>query len=292
MVSAMKKEGQDDADKKEYCLGTFDSAEDKKKELEHVASDTETAIASAEEGIASLAEGIAEAEKSIKALDASVSAATAIRKAENEDYKALVQSDSAAKELLLFAKNRLNKFYNPKLYNPPAKVELSAQGAIERDMSFVQISEHVQRRSGVEYPPETWDAYAAKTEESNGVIAMLDLLVKDLDTELTEAATEESNSQEQYDKTIADAKAERVGLSKSLRDKTAAKADTTADLEGLKATKKSTAAGLMATDKFLSELHAECDWLLKYYTVREDARSGEIEALGTAKAVLSGANYE
>merc|ERR1719277_790473 len=226
MVSALKKEGQDDADKKEYCLGTLDSAEDKKKELEHVASDTETAIASAEESIASLAEGIAEAERSIKALDASVSAATAIRKAENEDYKALVQSDSAAKELLLFAKNRLNKFYNPKLYNPPAKVELSAQGAIERDMSFVQISEHVQLRSGAAAPPETWGAYAKKSEESGGVIAMIDMLVKDLDTELAEAATEEKNSQEAYDETVADAKAERVGLSKSLKDKSAAKADT------------------------------------------------------------------
>jgi len=292
MVSALKREGLDDANKKEYCLSTFDSTEDKKKELEHVASDTGTAIASAEENLAALTEEIAEAEKSIKALDASVSEATAIRKAENEDYKALVQSDSAAKELLLFAKNRLNRFYNPKLYNPPAKVELSAQGAIERDMSFVQISEHVQRRNGVEPPPETWGAYAKKTEESSGVIAMIDLLVKDLDTELTEAATEDKNSQEEYDKTIADAKEERVGLSKALKDNSAAKADNTADLEGLKATKKSTAAELMATEKFLSGLHAECDWLLKYFTVREDARSGEIEALGRAKAVLSGASYE
>merc|ERR1719188_529826 len=262
------------------------------KELEHVASDTETFIASANSRSSFAAEGIAEAEKSIKALDASVSEATAVRKAENEDYKALVQSDSAAKELLLFAKNRLNRFYNPKLYNPPAKVELSAQGAIERDMSFVQISEHVHRRSDVDPPPETWDAYAKKTEESSGVIAMIDLLVKDLDTELAEAATEEKNSQEEYDKTIADAKDDRVGLTKSLKDKSAAKADNTADLEGMKATKKSTAAELMATDKFLSDLHAECDWLLKYFTVREDARSGEIDALGKAKAVLSGASYE
>jgi len=291
MVSALKKEGLDDSDKKEYCLSTLDSTEDKKKELEHATSDTDTAIASAEENIAALTEEIAEAEKSIKALDTSVSEATAIRRAENEDYKALVQSDSAAKELLLFAKNRLNKFYNPKLYNPPAKVELSEQGAIERDMSFVQISEHAQRRSDVEPPPETWDAYAKKSEQSGGVIAMIDLLVKDLDTELTEAATEEKNSQEEYDNTIADAKAERVGLSKSLKDKSAAKADTTADLEGLKGTEKSTAAELMATDKFLSDLHAECDWLLKYFTVREDARSGEIDALGKAKAVLSGASY-
>ncbi|CAK0812859.1 unnamed protein product [Prorocentrum cordatum] len=148
-------------------------------------------------------------------------------------------------------------------------------------MSFVQVSEHVQRKSRVEPPPETWGAYATKTEESSGVIAMLDLLVKDLDTELTEAATEEKNSQEEYDKTVADAKAERVGLSKSLKDKSAAKADNTADLEELKATKKSTAAELMATDKFLSGLHADCDWLLK--ARRRTSRCGRTRAAGRSR---------
>jgi len=289
MVVALKKEQGDDAAKKEYCLSSLDSTEDKKKELGHAASDTETAIASAEEEISSLVAEIAEAEKSIKALDASVATATANRKAESEDYKALVQSDSAAKELLQFAKNRLNKFYNPKLYNPPAKVELSEAGSIERDLSFAQVSEHVQRKSSIAEAPSFG---GPKTEESAGVIAMIDLLVKDLDKELTEAGTEEKNAQEEYDKTIADAKADRTGLSKSLKDKSAAKADTTADLEDLKATSKSTAAELMATDKMLGDLHAECDWLLKYFDVRESARDGEIDALGKAKAVLSGASYE
>merc|ERR1719229_527173 len=291
MVEALKKEQGDDAAKKEYCLSSFDSTEDKTKELEHSASGTATAIASAEEKISTLAAEIAETAKSIKALDASVAAATANRKAESEDYKALVQSDSAAKELLLFAKNRLNKFYNPKLYNPPAKVELSAQGAIERDMSFVQISEHRQLKSNIEPPPETWDAYAKKSEESTGVVQMIDLLVQDLDKEMTEAETEEKNAQEEYDKFMADAKSDRVGLSKSLKEKTSAKADLASDLETLKATKKSTGVELMATDKMISDLHAECDFLMKYFDMRANARAGEIDALGKAKAVLKGADY-
>ena len=33
------------------------------------------------------------------------------------------------------------------------------------------------------------------------------------------------------------------------------------------------------------------DWLLKYYDERKSARTGEIDALGKAKAVLSGADY-
>merc|ERR1712194_743577 len=209
------------------------------------------------ENIAVLTEEIAATEAAIKGLDKNVKEATEIRKEENTEYKELMQLDGAAKELLLFAKNRLNKFYNPKLYNPPAKVELSDMGAISRDMSFVQIREHAQLKAKVEPPPETWDTYA-KSGESTGVIAMIDLLVKDMDTEMTEAKVEEDNSQEEYGKTIADAKADRTGLSKTLKSKTAAKADMEADLETLKSDKKSTSAEVMATDKYLSDIHKDC----------------------------------
>jgi septal ring factor EnvC (AmiA/AmiB activator) len=289
MIALLKKEQVDDGNKKSYCSSQFDSAEDKKKGLERKLSDTDTAITSSDEKIAALAEEIAEAEAAIKKLDKSVASATEIRKEENEEYKSLIQTDAATKDLLLFAKNRLNNFYNPKLYMPPAKEELSSEGAIERDMSFVQLA--LQRRSNIEPPPATWDAYAKKSEESTGVVAMIDLLVQDMDKEMQEAEVEEKNSQEEYDKTVADAKSDRVGLSKSLKDKTAAKADLTADLETLKGTKKSTSVELMATDKFIGELHAECDWLLQYFDVRAQARTGEIDALGKAKAVLSGADY-
>merc|ERR1711865_643738 len=61
----------------------------------------------------------------IKALDKAVAEATEQRKEENEDFTELMASDSAAKEILGFAKNRLNKFYNPTLYKAPPKRELT-----------------------------------------------------------------------------------------------------------------------------------------------------------------------
>ena len=47
----------------------------------------------------------------------------------------------------------------------------------------------------------------------------------------------------------------------------------------------------MGTEKYISSLHGECDWLLKYHEVRKEARADEIDALGKAKAVLNGADY-
>ena len=43
-------------------------------------------------------------------------------------------------------------------------------------------------------PPESFKAYAKKSEEGNGVMAMIDLLVKDLDKEMTVATATEKDA--------------------------------------------------------------------------------------------------
>merc|ERR1719428_524679 len=313
MVAMLKQEQLDDEHKKEYCELQFDESDDKKKSLEFTLEKTANSIDKTENGIAQATEDIATLIATIKALDESVAEATAQRKSENEEFKALMASDSAAKELLEIAKNRLNKFYNPSLYNPPAKTELSAESRIVVDMGnpdqivtttqpggiantgvtvFAQVSAHRQAGSAAPPPPPaTWDAYAKKGEESTGVIAMIDLLIKDLDTEMTDAETDEKESQKDYESMMAESAKKRAEDSKSLADKEKLKADLEADLTELKRTKLSTFKELQATMKYIASLHAECDWLVQFFDVRKEARNGEIKSLTDAKAVLSGAGY-
>merc|ERR1719201_1735064 len=80
-------------------------------------------------------------------------------------------------------------------------------------------------------PPATAAAFSKKSEESNGVIGMIDLMVKDLTKEMTEAKAEEENAQEDYDQAMKDAAEKRATDSKTLADKQKAKAELTADLE-------------------------------------------------------------
>merc|ERR1740127_272633 len=134
MVGVLKAEQQDDNDKKEYCETQFDLADDKKKGLERSVANLEKAIAKAKEGISALADEIKALEAGIVALDKSVAEATEQRQEENTDFTELMASDAAAKELLGFAKNRLNKFYNPKLYKPPPKRVLSEEERITVNM--------------------------------------------------------------------------------------------------------------------------------------------------------------
>jgi len=279
MVATLKAEQQDDNDKKEYCEMQFDTADDKKKGLERSISNLEKAIAKEKEGVATLSDEIKALQKGISDLDKSVAEATEQRKEENADYTELMANDAAAKELLGFAKNRLNKFYNPKLYKAPPKAVLA------------DVSAHDANRAAPPPPPETAAAFSKKSEESNGVIAMIDLMVKDLDKEMTEAKTTESNAQEDYEQTMKDSAEKRAEDTKALADKEKAKAQLSADMEAHTEEKAATTKTLMATLEYIQSLHAECDWLLQYFEVRKEARAGEIESLKTAKAVLSGADF-
>merc|ERR1719281_2216217 len=224
LVATLKQEQIDDNSKKEYCEAQFDQADDKKKVLKRDVSDSENAIMVAKGDIATLTEEIAALTAGIKALDKAVADATADRQAENAEYKDLIASDTTAKEILGFAKNRLNKFYNPKLYKPPAKKELSAEDRIQESFSFMQVAAHDEDKVAPPPPPETMGAYKKSKEESGGVIAMIDLLVKELDKEMQTAEMEEKDAQADYETMMSDSKEKRAEDSKTLEDKEAAKA--------------------------------------------------------------------
>merc|ERR1719379_2853245 len=130
LVVDLKAEQGVDNDKKAYCEAEFDKAEDKAKELALDISDLDKAIEDAKETIATLKSEIAALKDGIEKLDKSVAEATATRKEEHDDFVETLAQNTAAKDLLAFAKNRLNKFYNPKLYKAPPKRELTEEERI------------------------------------------------------------------------------------------------------------------------------------------------------------------
>jgi len=276
LVKELKQDQVNDDGKKEYCITELDTADDKKKVLEKGVSDLETAIVNSKDGIVSTKAEIEALDDGIKALDKSVAEATEQRKEENEDYTALMASDAAAKELIEFAKNRLNKFYNPKLYKPPAE-------------GFAQV--HAHNGEAPPPAPEGPKAYSKSSEESNGIIAMMDALIKDLDKEMTEAELTEKDAQGDYEAMMKDSAEKRAEDSKSMTDKQGALADLETGLGQQKDDLASTKKELGATVQYIGTLNNECDFILKYYDMRKEARAGEIDSLEKAVAVLNGADY-
>merc|ERR1719197_1268716 len=127
MVALLGKEQVDDDEKKAYCEAEIDKAEDELKELEHTVDTLEKEIEDTKELIATLTEEIAALEAGIKDLDKAVAEATEQRKEEHEDFVEDLAANNAAKDILGIAKNR---FYNPKLFKPAPKRELTKEERI------------------------------------------------------------------------------------------------------------------------------------------------------------------
>jgi len=303
LVVTLKAEQVTDDEKKAYCLDELDKSEDKAKELKLDISDLEKALADGKESIETFTSEIKALIDGIKKLDAMVAEATENRKSEHDEYVETLASNSAAKDILGFAKNRLNKFYNPKLYKAPPKRELSEEDRITVNMGGTLAPtaapggiagtgiSAAQVNVAPPPPPEANLAYKKSGESSNGVIAMIDLLVADLEKEIQIMKVEEKDAQADYEEMIQNSADKRALDSKAITDKESAKAEAEAEVETNTEALKSRQVELMETDKYISGLHQDCDWLLKYFEERKAARAGEIDALGKAKDVLNGADY-
>merc|ERR1719265_3115031 len=100
----------------------------------------------------------------------SVAEATEQRKEEHAESLSTAASNQAALELLGMAKNRLQKFYQPSLYKAPPTTTV-----VDSPYGFVQVS--------------------SQSKKADGVLAMFDQIVKDVETEMADAKHEEEVAQ-------------------------------------------------------------------------------------------------
>jgi len=291
MVVLLGKEQQDDDHKKEFCTMQFDLADDKKKELERTVSDLEKTIAEDTELLATVKAEVEALQEGILQLDRQVAGATMQRKEEHEDFAAELSANKAAPDIIDFAKNRMNKFYNPKLYKAPPKRELTEEERITLNMGGTLAPTNPPGGIAGTGISAFQHSVQQQKQESSGVIAMMDNLKADLQKEITEMEVNEKNAQEEYEQMVTDAADKRAADSLSIEEKEQAKAHTEADLVQAGDDKAGTTDELMATKKYIADLHADCDWLLSNYGTRKEARAAEVEALKNAKAVLSGADF-
>jgi len=262
-------------------------------------------------------------EEDILKLDKSVAVATFNRKEEHAENKATVAENNAVVQILEFAKNRLNKFYNPKLYKPPPKRELTEEERITLNMggtlapteapggiagsgieaiqledaseaeddTYSSLEAKMNAKEAPPPPPSTGGAYKKKGEESGGVIAMMDAMKADVEKETQEIEFAEKDAQEEYEEMTKDASEKRASNSKAIAEKTGVMAELEAQLQKAKDDKMATGKELMGSKEYLQEVHDDCDWLLEKYDIRKEARANEVEAMKKAKAVLQGADY-
>merc|ERR1719387_1746122 len=123
----------------------------------------------------------------------------------------MMQLNEAAMQLIEKAKNRLQKFYNPTLYKSPPKTENTMEEKIIIAGTFVQVKSHNSEDSDVaplEMPDAPGGTYQ-KSEKSAGVIGLMDMMMKEIETDMKDAAYEEKTSQADYAKLMEESQASR-----------------------------------------------------------------------------------
>merc|ERR1719160_2433922 len=272
--------------------------------------------------VATLTSEIETLQGEIKKLDAAVAEATATRKEEHATFVQAQAENQAATALVEKAKNRLFKVYRPGLYKEEARRELTEEerilvnsgqpdprdaeeafmnaggrGGIQNTgivspISFAQV--RVATNDGVvpPPPPETFGAYQKKEGKSNGVIALMDMMIKDLKTDHTEAKHAEETAQKDYETLMATSQESREKMAACITSKESSSAEWTEKIENAKTDQASTTEAFGKLNELIAGLHAECDFLIANFDTRKEARTNEIEGLKNAKAVLSGASFE
>merc|ERR1719320_1173705 len=302
MVATLGQEQKDDDVHREYCNNEFDASDDKQRETERRIEDLSHEKEEAETASKNLAGEIQALQAGIAELDKSVAEATEQRKNEHAEYVQTSAENQAAVDLLGFAKNRLNKFYNPKLYKPPPERELSEEDRIYSNFGgeleptpapggIAGTGVTVFSQAAPPPPPETFGAYSKKSGESGGVMAMIDMMVNDLKKDMQAAEFDEKDAQEEYEELMADSQKKRASDSKLITTKEGAKAEADVSAETASENLQTANAELHATKEYINNLHKDCDFLVENYEFRKTARAEEVDALKKAKAVLGGADY-
>merc|ERR1719326_740149 len=305
MVKVLGEEQKDDDTQKAYCDKEFETTSKEKSDLEKAIDTSTAAIEEMSEESSTLADEIASLQKEVKDLDKAVAEATEQRKEEHGEFITFQTENGAALQLIEKAKNKLFKFYRPNQYKEAPKQELTEEEKIlaasgRSDMIATAAPEMIagttppvfaQGHAAPPPPPETWDAYKKKDGKSNGVIGLMDMLVKELQDGITEAEHEEETAQKDYERLMSDSQASRAKMVESITSKEAAKAELDSKIVATKDKKASQETDLANVKQYLVQLHADCDFIIENFDMRKAARENEVEGLKNAKSVLSGANF-
>jgi len=305
MMKVLAEEQKTDDETKTFCSKEISAKDAEQADTEESIASSTAAIEEMTEQSATLASEIASLGKEIKDLDKAVAEATENRKTEHSEFLTFQTENNAALQLIEKAKNRLNKFYRPTLYKEAPKRELTDEEKIlaasgRSDMIATAAPElipgttqavFVQVHAAPPPPPATWDAYKKKEGKSNGVIGLMDMLLKELQDGITEAEHEEETAQKDYERLMSDSQASRAKMADSITTKEAAKAELDSKIVDTKEKKASLDTELSNIKQYLVQLHADCDFIIENFDMRKAARENEVEGLKNAKSVLSGANF-
>jgi len=264
MLAELQAQQKAEYEKWELCKKDIDETEDKikaatwtKEELEEKKLDLENTIESLKDEIEKLKDEVA-------AMEVALKKAGEERKAENQLFQQSISDQRATVQILYKVQKRLQMYYNK---------------------AFVQTQTAAP-------PPEK--SFAGKYEKSagaSGAMGLLAIIIQDAEGVEAELVVDEQHSQKNYAAYAQDANDTIEADRAAIAEKSQALAEAEAALSETEEALLANAAELAKLEELLNNFHLDCDYILKYFDIRQTARKEEMDAIVEAKAILSGANF-
>jgi len=123
---------------------------------------------------------------------------------------------------------------------------------------------------------------------SSPVMGLLEQIIEDSKALESESTAAEYKAQADYEQFVADSNALIDQLSASIASKEKATAAANLEKAETESDRVSAIGELESLAAMVADLHQQCDWVVKNFSIRQKARLQEMEAIQAAKSILSG----
>lgn len=276
MVTTLKSEEEIDLENKETC--EKDRADDTRTAIKAARTMDERSdtIDALKNDIAEIVKTMGENVVEIKSVTEELNKAQTLRNDEHTEWEAANRDDGAAAELVDRAKGVLSDFYS------------------ENGLVFVQKKKMAPVVAGEAPPPppSTWEApYGGKTGESQGIVAILEMIHEDILKDQTKGKADEDKAEETFQAFKTNSEQQISTLEGANTDLEETKGQKEDDISTAKEQRGAKHDELNAVIAKINDATPSCVYNTINYPVRLENRQVEIDGLIKAKAILQGGEF-
>jgi len=255
MVVVLKKEQKDDMKKKDFCVKELHENEMETTDKTNTKEDLTQTIADLESSAGTLKEEIVATTAEIAEMQVEIKRASEIRVKQNQEFQMTVTDQVATQKILKKALDRLQAFYGKK-------------------------AALLQQRGRY-----------GKSAAASGVVAMIESIIDESKDVAAKALKAENEASASYEAFVTNSNSGIEALQKDIVSKTEELAAGDKASTKAKGDLAHTETDIEELGKTAATLHGECDFIIKFFDVRQQKRSEEIEALQSAKAIFEGVKF-
>mmetsp|Transcript_68286 Transcript_68286/g.200486 ORF Transcript_68286/g.200486 Transcript_68286/m.200486 type:complete len:729 (-) Transcript_68286:89-2275(-) len=280
LIAELIQEKKEEIDHRDSCV---DRTNDNERDIERhtrTHQDLESEKTGLETNIKEITQEVEALQAEIKQSEVEIKRAGEDRELANHDFQQTVADQKATQRLLQRALAVLQKVY-------------SAKEAPKAGASLLQVQAMVGQAPlpTPPPPPEGFSSYGSGRAKG-GVIGLLQQIIRDAVEMEKQALRDEQGAQEEYENFVKDTNQSVDAKNNQITNKRGDKARAEQTLSATSAELRSEGTEVETLHSTQGAIKLECDFIMRNFDVRQDARDQEVEALRQAKAILSGMQAE